>query len=244
MEAMGRVAVVTGGSRGIGAAISKGLKQAGYTVAATYAGNVEAAQRFKGETGIHVDKWDVGSVGACRAGIARIEAALGPVEILVNNAGITRDGAFHKMGEAQWDEVVRTNLTSCFGMCRAVIEGMRARAFGRIVNVSSINGQKGQFGQVNYAAAKSGMIGFTKALALETAAKGITVNCLAPGYVNTEMVAAVPAEVMAKIVAQIPVGRVAEADEVARAVLFLVADDAGFITGTTLSLNGGQYMIG
>ncbi|MDX2102113.1 MAG: acetoacetyl-CoA reductase [Alphaproteobacteria bacterium] len=241
---MARVAVVTGGTRGIGAAISTALKAAGYTVAASYAGNDAAAQKFKDETGIHVEKWDVGSVAACREGIARVEAALGPVEVLVNNAGITRDGFFHKMTEEQWDEVIATNLKSCYGMCRAVIEGMRTRGFGRIVNLSSVNGQKGQLGQVNYAAAKAGMIGFTKALALEGASKGITVNCIAPGYVLTEMTGAIAQPVLDKIIAQIPIGRMGLPAEIARTVLYLVADEAAFITGATISINGGQYMVG
>ncbi len=240
---MGRVAVVSGGSRGIGAAISKALKDAGYAVAATYAGNDEVAARFKAETGISVYKWDVCDYAACADGLKRVEAELGPVDILVNNAGITRDVPFHKMKPEAWHAVVDTNLNSVFNMTRPVIEGMRERGYGRIVNISSINGQKGQFGQTNYAAAKSGFIGFTKALAQENASKGITVNVIAPGYVATEMVLAVPAEILAsKVLPQIPVGRLGEPDEVARCVLFLVSDDAGFITGATLSVNGGQHM--
>ncbi len=240
---MGRVAVVSGGSRGIGAAISKALKSAGYEVAATYAGNDEAAQRFKAETGIAVFKWDVSDYEACAAGLKSVEAELGPVDVLVNNAGITRDAPFHRMKPENWYAVINTNLNSLFNMTRPVIEGMRERGFGRIVNISSINGQKGQFGQTNYAAAKSGDIGFSKALAQENAAKGITVNVIAPGYVATEMVLAVPAEVLAsKVLPQIPVGRLGEPDEVARCVLFLVSEEAGFITGATLSVNGGQYM--
>ena len=239
---MARVAVVTGGTRGIGAAISKALKSAGYTVAATYHGNDEAANRFKGETGIAVYKWDVGNFGACREGIQRVERELGPVDVLVNNAGITRDTMLHKMTEQQWREVIATNLDSLFCMTRAVIEGMRGRGFGRIVNIGSINGQKGQLGQSNYAAAKAGLIGFSKSVALENASKGITCNVIAPGYIRTEMVAAVPEPVLQKIVAQIPVGRLGEAEEIARCVVFLASDDAGFVTGSTLTANGGQYL--
>ena len=239
---MARVAVVTGGTRGIGAAISKALKSAGYTVAATYHGNDEAANRFKGETGIAVYKWDVGNFGACREGIQRVERELGPVDVLVNNAGITRDTMLHKMTEQQWREVIATNLDSLFCMTRAVIEGMRGRGFGRIVNIGSINGQKGQLGQSNYAAAKAGLIGFSKSVALENASKGITCNVIAPGYIRTEMVAAVPEPVLQKIVAQIPVGRLGEAEEIARCVVFLASDEAGFITGSTLTANGGQYL--
>ncbi len=240
---MSRVAVVTGGTRGIGAAISKTLKGAGYTVAAIYAGNDEAAAQFKAETGIAVYKWDVSSYEACAAGLAQVEADLGPVDVLVNNAGITRDGFFHKMAPEQWLAVINTNLNSLFNMCRPVIEGMRNRSFGRIVCISSINGQKGQAGQANYSAAKAGEIGFVKALAQENASKGITVNAICPGYIGTEMVRAIDPEVLAKrIVPQIPVGRLGEPEEIARAVLFLVADEGGFITGSTLSANGGQYM--
>ena len=240
---MSRVAVVTGGTRGIGAAISKTLKGAGYTVAAIYAGNDEAAAQFKAETGIAVYKWDVSSYEACAEGLAKVEADLGPVEVLVNNAGITRDGFFHKMAPEQWLAVINTNLNSLFNMCRPVIEGMRNRSFGRIVCISSINGQKGQAGQTNYSAAKAGEIGFVKALAQENASKGITVNAICPGYIGTEMVRAIDPEVLAKrIVPQIPVGRLGEPEEIARAVLFLVADGGGFITGSTLSANGGQYM--
>ncbi|MCG8596761.1 MAG: beta-ketoacyl-ACP reductase [Kiloniellales bacterium] len=240
---MARVALVTGGTRGIGAAISVGLKDAGYKVAATYAGNDEAANAFKAETGILVYKWDVGAFDACQAGVRQVEADLGPVEVLVNNAGITRDGMFHRMEPEQWHAVIRTNLDSLFNMTRPVIEGMRERKFGRIVNISSINGQKGQMGQSNYSAAKAGLVGFTKALALENAFKGITVNAIAPGYIATEMVRAVPKDVLdSKIIPQIPVGRLGEAEEIARCVVFLAADDAGFITGSTLSANGGQYM--
>jgi acetoacetyl-CoA reductase len=239
---MGRVAVVTGGTRGIGRAISVGLKNAGYIVAANYGGNDVAAHRFNEETGIPVFKFDVGDFGSCTQGVKAIEAALGPIEVLVNNAGITRDATMHRMGSEQWDEVIRTNLSSCFNMSRAVIEGMRTRGFGRIVNIGSINGQAGQYGQVNYAAAKSGIHGFTKALAQEGAARGITVNAVAPGYVDTEMVRAVPADVLDKIIARIPVGRLGKAEDISRTVLFLVADDADFITGSTLSINGGQHM--
>jgi len=240
---MARVALVTGGTRGIGAAISTALKQAGYQVAANYGGNDEAANQFKSETGIPVYKFDVSDPAASEAGIRAIESELGPVDILVNNAGITRDGMFHKMTFDQWSAVIRTNLDSMFACTRPVIEGMRERSFGRIIIISSINGQKGQMGQSNYAAAKAGVIGFAKALALENANKGITVNVIAPGYIATEMVKAVPEEVLkSKILPLIPVGRLGEAEEVARGVLFLAGDDAGFITGSTLSLNGGQYM--
>src|ERR1700754_1363090 len=239
---MARVALVTGGTRGIGAAISKALKAAGCKVAASYAGNDEAAQKFKHETHIPVYKWDVSSFDACTAGIKKVEADLGPVDILVNNAGITKDGAFHKMTLEQWNAVINTNLGSLFNMTRPVIEGMRSRKFGRIINISSINGQKGQFGQVNYSAAKAGDIGFTKALALENAKGGITVNVIAPGYINTEMVQAVPKDVLEKnVIPQIPVNRLGEPEEIARAVVFLAADDAGFITGSTMTINGGQY---
>jgi len=240
---MARVAIVTGGTRGIGRAISEALKDAGYEVAATYAGNDEAAQRFKSEAGIPVFKFDVADFNACAEGIKAIEAELGgPVDVLVNNAGITRDATMHRMRADQWNDVIRTNLDSCFNMSRAVIEGMRSRGFGRIVNISSINGQAGQIGQTNYAAAKAGMLGFTKALAQEGASRGVTVNALAPGYTETDMVRAVPANVLEQIVARIPVGRLGKPEEIARAVLFLVADEAGFITGSTLTVNGGQYM--
>jgi acetoacetyl-CoA reductase len=240
---MPRAAVVTGGTRGIGRAISTALKDAGYKVAATYAGNEEAAQHFRTETGIPVFKFDVADFNTCAEGVKAIEAELGgPVDVLVNNAGITRDATMHRMRADQWNDVIRTNLDSCFNMARAVIEGMRGRGFGRIVNISSINGQAGQIGQTNYAAAKAGILGFTKALAQEGAARGVTVNAVAPGYVETEMVRAVPANVLEQIVARIPVGRLGKPEEIARAVLFLVADEAGFITGSTLSINGGQYM--
>jgi acetoacetyl-CoA reductase len=240
---MARVAVVTGGTRGIGAAISKALKGAGYKVAANYGGNDEAAEKFKAETGIPVYKWDVSSFEACSEGIAKVEAELGPIEILVNNAGITRDAMLHRMQPEQWKQVIDTNLGSLFNMCRPVIEGMRARKFGRIFNISSINGQKGQMGQTNYSAAKAGDIGFTKALAQESAKAGITVNAICPGYINTEMVQAVPKDVLEKnIIPQIPVGRLGEPEEIARCVVFLAADEAGFITGSTLTANGAQYL--
>lgn len=239
---MSRVALVTGGSRGIGAAISTALKAAGYSVAATYAGNDEKAAAFTAETGIKTYKWDVGNYEACAAGIAEVEADLGPVEVLINNAGITRDAPFHKMMPTQWKEVMDTNLSGVFNMTHPVWPGMRERKFGRIVTISSINGQKGQFAQVNYAAAKAGDIGFTKSLAQEGARAGITVNIVAPGYINTDMMATIPEKVMDSIVGAIPVGRLGEASEIARAVVFLASDDAGFITGSTISANGGQYM--
>ncbi len=239
---MSRVALVTGGTRGIGEAICLALKDAGFTVVATYAGNDEAAKQFTADTGIEAHKFDVGNYDQCQSEVARIESEVGPVEVLINNAGITRDGTMHKMTFEQWNQVIQTNLTSCFNMCHAVLDGMRERGFGRIVNIGSINGQAGQYGQVNYAAAKSGIHGFTKALAQEGAGKGITVNAIAPGYIATEMVRAVPENVLEKIVARIPVGRLGEASEIARGVVFLTADDAGFITGSTLSINGGQHM--
>jgi acetoacetyl-CoA reductase len=235
--------LVTGGSRGIGAAISKALHAAGYKVAASYAGNDEAASAFTRETGIKTYKWDVSDFDACTAGIAQVEADLGPVEVLVNNAGITKDGMFHKMTKDQWYGVINTNLNSLFNMTRPVWEGMRARKFGRVICISSINGQKGQMGQVNYSAAKAGDIGFVKALAQEGARAGITVNSICPGYIATEMVKAIdPAVVEKNILPLIPVGRLGEPEEIARAVVFLAADEAGFITGSTLSANGGQYM--
>jgi acetoacetyl-CoA reductase len=241
---MSRVAVVTGGTRGIGAAISKALKETGCTVAAIYGGNEEAAAKFKEETGIAVYKCDVSDHDACAKGLGQIEKDLGAVEILVNNAGITRDTMFHRMDVDKWRAVIDTNLNSLFNMCRPVIEGMRERKFGRIINISSINGQKGQMGQTNYSAAKAGELGFTKALAQENAFKGITVNAIAPGYIATEMVRALPEEVLQnKIVSQIPVGRLGEAEEIGRCVVFLAADEAGFITGSTLTANGGQYMV-
>ena len=240
---MGRTAIVTGGTRGIGAAIAKALKAAGHTVAATYAGNDEKANAFKDETGIAVYKWDVKSYEACAEGIRQVEAEHGPVDILVNNAGITRDAPFHKMTPDKWNEVIDTNLSGLFNMTHCVWNGMRDRSFGRIVNISSINGQKGQFAQANYAAAKAGDIGFTKSLALEGARKNITVNVVAPGYINTEMMSTIPEKVMNEtILPQIPIGRLGEAEEIARCVVFLASDDAGLITGSTLSANGGQYM--
>jgi len=240
---MARTALVTGGSRGIGEAISIALKEAGYKVAANYGGNDEAANAFKEKTGIPVYKFDVGDFEACKAGIAAIEADLGPIEVLVNNAGITRDGMLHRMSLENWQAVIRTNLDSAFNLTRCVIEGMRERGFGRIIAISSINGQKGQMGQANYSAAKAGLIGFTKAVAQENAFKGITANVVAPGYIGTEMVRAVPEDVLkTKILPLIPVGRLGEPEEVARCVVFLAAEEAGFITGSTLSANGGQYM--
>ena len=240
---MARVALVTGGTRGIGESISKALKDAGYTVAATYGGNDEAAAKFKEETGIAVYKWDVGDFEACEAGVVQVEADLGPIDVLVNNAGITRDSMLHKMSPENWRSVITINLDSLFNMTRNVIEGMRARGYGRIISISSLNGQKGQMGQSNYSAAKAGLIGFTKAVAQESAFKGITVNAVAPGYIATEMVRAVPEDVLnTKIIPYIPVGRLGEAEEVARAVVFLAAEEAGFMTGSTLSINGGQYM--
>lgn len=238
-----RTALVTGGTRGIGAAICKALKSAGYTVAANYATNHAAAEAFKDTTGIPVYSWDVANLAACKAGVAKIESDLGPVDILVNNAGITRDCAFHKMSEEDWNAVMDTNLRSCFNMSQVVFAGMRNRSFGRIINLSSINGQKGQFGQVNYSAAKAGMLGFTKALALEGAKKNITVNAIAPGYINTEMVAAIDSGVLQQIVDKIPVGRLGEPDEIARTVVFLADDKAGFISGATIAVNGGQYLV-
>jgi acetoacetyl-CoA reductase len=239
---MSRVALVTGGTRGIGAAIAKALKAAGYKVAANYGGNDETAAKFKSETGIPVFKWDVSSFDACAEGVKKVQAELGPVEVLINNAGITRDAMLHRMKPEQWKQVIDTNLGSLFNMTRQVIEGMRERKFGRIVNISSINGQKGQMGQSNYSAAKAGEIGFTKALAQEGARAGITVNAICPGYINTEMVQAVPKDVLEKnILPQIPIGRLGEPEEIARCVVFLASDEAGLITGSTLSANGGQY---
>ena len=239
---MSRVALVTGGTRGIGAAISKALKAAGYKVAANYGGNDDAAAKFKADTGIPVFKWDVSSFEACAAGVKQVEADLGPIEVLVNNAGISRDAMLQKMTHEQWEQVIRTNLDSLFNQTRPIINGMRERGFGRIVNIASINGQKGQLGLANYCSAKAGVIGFTRALALESARKGITVNAIAPGYVKTELLAGVSEEVMKSIVGQIPVGRLGEADEVARCVVFLAADEAAWITGSTLTINGGQFM--
>ncbi len=237
-----RVAIVTGGTRGIGEAISIALKNAGHKVAATYAGNDEAARQFTERTDIPTFKFDVADFDACQAAVKQIADELGPVDILVNNAGITRDGTMHKMNFEQWNAVIQTNLSSCFNMSRAVIDGMRSRGYGRIVNIGSVNGQAGQYGQVNYAAAKSGIHGFTKALAKENAAKGITVNAVAPGYVETDMVRAVPENVLEKIIATIPVGRLGRAEDIAHAVMYLVDEQASFITGSTISINGGQHM--
>ena len=240
---MARVALVTGGSRGIGRAISIALKDGGFKVAANYGGNDDAANAFSKETGIPAYKFDVGDFDACKAGVAKVAADVGPIDVLVNNAGITRDKPLHRMEKKEWDAVIATDLTSAFNMTRQVIDGMRERGFGRIINISSINGLKGQFGQCNYSAAKAGLIGFTKAIALETASKGITVNAVAPGYIATEMVMAVPKDVLdSKILPLIPVGRLGEAEEIARCVAFLASDEAGFITGSTLNANGGQYM--
>ena len=239
---MARVALVTGGTRGIGEAISIALRDAGCKVAANYGGNDERAKEFSDRTGIEAYKFDVGDFETVKAGVAQVDADLGPIDILVNNAGITRDGTMHRMSYDNWDDVIRTNLSSCFNCSRAVIEGMRARKFGRIVNIGSINGQGGQYGQVNYAAAKSGIHGFTKALAQEGAAQGITVNAIAPGYVDTDMVRAVPQKVLERIIQRIPVGRLGNAKDIARGVVFLTGDDADFITGSTLSINGGQHM--
>jgi acetoacetyl-CoA reductase len=241
---MARVAVVTGGTRGIGHAISIALRDKGFRVAANYGGNDKAAQEFQAETGIPVYKWNVGDYEACAAGLKRVEAEVGPVDVLVNNAGITRDAMLQKMTPEMWNEVIAVDLNSLFNMTRPIIEGMRNRNWGRIINIGSINGQKGQMGQTNYSAAKSGLIGFTKALAQETARKGITVNCIAPGYIDTEMVAAVPQKVLDGIIATIPVGRLGKAEEIARCVTFLAGDEAAFITGATLTINGGQYITG
>ncbi|OYX51896.1 MAG: beta-ketoacyl-ACP reductase [Alphaproteobacteria bacterium 32-64-14] len=241
---MTKVALVTGGTRGIGRAITERLVRDGFKVAANYAGNDEAAAKCAEELGIKAFKWDVGDYDACAAGIAQVTEQLGPVDVLVNNAGVTRDATLHKMTRQQWDDVIRIDLTSAFNLCRLTIEGMRERNFGRIVNISSINGQKGQVGQVNYSAAKAGLIGFTKALAQENAKKGITVNVICPGYIDTEMVAAVPAKVLESIIATIPVGRLGSASEIAACVSFLSGADSGFITGATLTANGGQYIAG
>jgi acetoacetyl-CoA reductase len=239
---MARVAIVTGGTRGIGEAISLALREAGMIVAANYAGNEQKAREFTERTGIKSYKWDVSDYDACIAGVQQVESELGPVDVLVNNAGITRDATMKKMSRQMWDEVIDVNLGGCFNMAKAVFEGMQARKYGRIVNIGSINGQAGQYGQVNYAAAKSGIHGFTKALAQEGARAGVTVNAIAPGYIDTEMVASVPEEVLQKIVAKIPVGRLGSAPEIARGVAFLCGEEAGFITGSTLSINGGQHM--
>lgn len=237
-----QVAVVTGGTRGIGAAISKALLDAGFLVAATYHGNDAAAEAFKTETGAGIYKFDVADHAACMAGVISIEKDMGPVAVLVNNAGITRDGMLHKMEADAWHAVIETNLTSCFNMCRAVVGGMRERNFGRVINISSINGQKGQLGQTNYAAAKAGMIGFTKALALEGASKGVTANAICPGYIETEMTGAMKQEVLDSIIRTIPVARMGRPQEIADIVVFLASDKAGFITGATIAANGGQYM--
>jgi acetoacetyl-CoA reductase len=239
---MARVALVTGGTRGIGAAISTGLKAAGFTVAANFAGNVEKAEAFKAETGISVFRFDVSDPEAAAAGVKAVEAELGPVDVLVNNAGITRDGTLHKMTFDQWSAVIRTNLDSMFCMTRPLIEGMRDRNYGRIVNISSINGQKGQAGQTNYSAAKAGIIGFTKALAQENAKKGITVNCICPGYIDTEMVQAVPPKVLESIIATIPLGRLGKAEEIASMVVYLASEQAAFVTGAVMTVNGAQYI--
>lgn len=241
---MTRVAIVTGGTRGIGEAISLGLKSKGFRVAANYGGNDEAAQKFQAATGIPVYKWNVGDYAACEEGLKRVESDLGAIDVVVNNAGITRDGMLHKLTPEQWGEVIQVNLSSMFNMTRPIIDGMRGKGWGRIINISSINGQKGQMGQTNYSAAKAGVIGFTKALAQETARKGITVNAIAPGYINTDMVAAVPEKVLESIIAQIPVGRLGHAQEIAHCVAFLASEEAAFITGATLTANGGQYMAG
>jgi acetoacetyl-CoA reductase len=241
---MAKVALVTGGTRGIGRAISERLAKDGFKVAANFAGNEEAAAKCASELGIKVFKWDVGDYDACADGIASVAKDLGPVEVLVNNAGITRDATLHRMSREQWDDVIRTDLTSAFNLCRLTIESMRERNYGRVINISSINGQKGQIGQVNYSAAKAGLIGFTKALALENARKGVTVNVICPGYIDTDMVAAVPAKVLEGIIAAIPIGRLGRAEEIAACVSFLAGPDAGFISGATLSANGGQYIAG
>jgi acetoacetyl-CoA reductase len=241
---MARVALVTGGTRGIGKAISARLKADGFKVAANYAGNSEAADATAKELGVSVYKWDVGSADGCKEGIAKVEADLGPVDVLVNNAGVTKDGFFHKMSAEQWEDVIRVDLSSLFYMTRPVWEGMRSRGFGRVINISSINGQKGQAGQVNYSAAKAGMIGFTKALAQEGAMKGVTVNVVAPGYIDTDMVAAVPEEVLKKIIGTIPLGRLGKAEEIASMVAYLASDQASFITGATMTVNGAQYIAG
>lgn len=241
---MARVAVVTGGTRGIGYAISIALKAKGFRVVANYAGNDTVAHEFQCATGIPIYKWDVGDYQACAEGLKRVEAEVGPVSVVVNNAGITRDAMLHKMTPEMWNDVIRVDLTSLFNMTQPVLEGMRNRNWGRIVNISSINGQKGQMGQANYSAAKAGVIGFTKALAQETARKGITVNCVAPGYIDTDMVAAVPEKVLESIIAQIPTGRLGKVEEIARCVTFLACDEAAFITGTTITANGGQYILG
>ena len=241
---MSKVAVVTGGTRGIGHAISIELKNRGYSVVAIYGGNDEAARKFQAETDLPIFKWDVGDYDACAAGLKQVETQLGPISIIVNNAGITRDAMLHRMTPQQWKDVIRVDLDSVFNVVQPVINGMRDRGFGRIINISSMNGQKGQIGQSNYSAAKAGVIGYTKALAQENARKGITVNCVAPGYIDTEMVLAVPEKVLESIIAQIPVGRLGKAEEIAKCVAFLASDDAGFITGATIAANGGQFVTG
>jgi acetoacetyl-CoA reductase len=241
---MARVAVVTGGTRGIGHAISIALKEKGFRVAANYAGNDAAARKFQCDTGIPIYKWDVSDYDACTSGLKRIETEVGAIDVLVNNAGITRDAMLHKMTPQMWNDVIRVNLSSLYNMTQPVIDGMRSRGWGRVINISSINGQKGQMGQVNYSAAKAGVIGFTKALAQENARKGVTVNCVAPGYIDTDMVAAVPEKVLEGIVAQIPAGRLGTASEVAHCVAFLACETSGFITGATITANGGQYILG
>ncbi|MBJ3777195.1 acetoacetyl-CoA reductase [Acuticoccus mangrovi] len=239
---MARIALVTGGTRGIGAAISKALKETGHTVIANYAGNDEKAKAFSDETGIHVEKFDVSDHAVCAARLPEIEAAIGPIDVVVNNAGITRDTTFHRMSWEQWSAVIDTDLSSLFSVTRPLINGMRDRGFGRVINISSINGQKGQMGQVNYSAAKAGVIGFTKALAQENARKGITVNAVCPGYIDTDMVAAVPEKVLESIIAAIPVGRLGQAGEIGKLCAYLASEDAAFITGATMTINGGQYI--
>jgi len=239
---MARIALVTGGVRGIGAATCKALKSAGYSVVANYAANAAAAEKFRNETGIPTYQWDVADFDACQRGVAQVTKEVGPIDVLVNNAGITRDGTLHKMTKEQWRSVIDVDLTGCFNMCRAVIEGMRERRYGRIISLSSINGLAGQFGQTNYAAAKAGIIGFTKSLALEGAARNVTANVIAPGYTDTDMVAAVPPDMLKQILASVPIGRLCKPEEIARAVVFLASEDAGSITGATLSINGGKYM--
>ncbi len=239
---MEKVALVTGGTRGIGAAIAEALAGSGHRVVVTYQGNDQAAAAFTEKTGIAARKWDVGDYNACESGIEEVESNIGPIDVLVNNAGITRDGALHKMTPESWESVIQTNLTSAFNMTRVVINGMRDRGFGRIIQIASINGQKGQLGQANYAAAKAGLIGFTKSVAQENARKGVTANVVAPGYVGTDMVAAVPEKILEQIIGQIPVNRLGEVDEIGQAVAYLASDAAGFVTGSTLTINGGQYM--
>jgi acetoacetyl-CoA reductase len=241
-QGMSRTALVTGGTRGIGAAIARALRESGHQVVVTYQGNDKAAATFTEDTGIPARKWDVGDYAACESGIAALESEFGPVDVLVNNAGITRDCTLHKMAPEDWEAVIRTNLSSAFNMTRLVINGMRDRGFGRIIQISSINGQKGQMGQSNYSAAKAGIIGFTKAVAQENARKGVTANVVSPGYIGTDMVQSVPEEILSKIIGQIPVGRLGEAEEIGEAVAYLASDAAAFVTGSTLTINGGQYM--